>query len=189
MERGIQAAVDSYNHLWLRCDCSWKRLCGTATLIGFVVSTHSPWLPMGNTGNNWWLKLTWVLRGHEISFNSSPDSLPPSPCSALSLEEYLHCAELLRLTYAIPSQSGEIAFKCCYWFHVHECDGKGVGGASEGLARMRGLQGCEMEDMAGKCEQWEAAIIQPSGMLSGCLVLPTDATTVQSLFSLLQADL
>ncbi len=73
---GIKAIEDSYNHILLRCDCSWKRSCSSASLIGFVVSAQSPSLPMGNTDNNWWLKLTWVLRGHEISFNSSPDLSP-----------------------------------------------------------------------------------------------------------------
>ena len=120
-QRGAKASL---NHTLLLRDCSRKRWCSSSGLIGFAVGVQSPLLPMGNTGNNWWLKLTWVLRGHEISFNFSPDSPPPR-----SLEEkaYLHCSEPLRLTYAMPPRSGEIAFECCYWFYEAECRrGRGI---------------------------------------------------------------
>lgn len=185
---GIKATQVSYNHILLLCDCSWKRLCRLASLIGFVVSARSPSLPMGNTGNNWWLKLTWVLRGHEISFNCSPEPTPLPSLPQLSLVPW--GKDILTPQWTItldvchtPSERRNsirvLLLILCGWMQEEE-------GSSEGLVRMPGLQGCEIEDMAGKCEHWEAAIIQPSRMLSGCLVSPRNATTEQSTFNLLR---
>lgn len=65
-----------------------------------AVGAGSPALPLGNAGANWWLKLTQVLRGHEISF------IPSLYMQLGSLEEktYLHCTEPFGMTYAIPPQ-------------------------------------------------------------------------------------
>lgn len=109
-----------------------------------------------------------------------PSPLPPFPISARSPKEQtkLRCSETLDVWHTPAGQRTRIwvLLILCGWM-LWEA------GSSEGLGRMPGLRGWEMEDTVGKCEQREAAIIQPSRMLSSCLVSPIDATTERNIFS------
>lgn len=119
---------------------------------------------MGNTDNNWWLKVTWVLKGHEISFNSSPESPPPSPPTQLRPQRKRHTYTAVN-HYAwrepYPLWAEKWHWSVAIDFVLVDAVGRGI---------ERGLKGCEMEDMDGKCWRWEAAIMQPSRTPSGCLV-------------------
>lgn len=132
------------------CRRSWY----ASSLIGFAVGAQSPALPTGNTADNWWLKLTWGLRGHEISFNPSPNSaIPPSTCSWGPLRKRHTYTAVNHLAWHMlyPPRSRGIALECCYWF-----------GAAE-LQRGKGIE-CELSEdvgffkdgkvMAAQIERW-----------------------------------